>query len=606
MHPSMRKMNVAIPQSAFASFSGQIEDWLKKSWANSVDKAELTRFEEFQSVRKEHCPHGPATVMNEVPWWDKGVAMGKIASETRAREAAAKSLIKAMFLARMKDPDFVKAGGVTSALGYNFYDLRAPVYLLYPVNVPFRNSIPRVGRVNDGYGTAAHWKATRNVGSNYVGVSEPNRNATQTPDENDYLATYKQIGNERAVTFSAQFGGEGYADNLSDEHLRGLQSLWLGEEGMDLLGNSGVGNGGNGYQLGTPVTPTIVRNAVTTGGFSGSTSVSVSVVYLTGMGNPNNTQYGYFTAPTVAGGLITQQTRTNADGSQDVINGGCSAISAMSAVVTCDSTHQTATATAWTGTAFPKGVFGYAWFVNTTDASSPTLANAKLYAITQFPTVTITAAATGTQTGVATGLSNDNSAQVLDYDGLLTYAAVNGGWQDLGGGSLTSNKDGSVSQIETALQYIYANFQCGVDAIWGDSTAVTALDQAVKYSGTNQSGMQVFLARDEVNNIIGGFVVSGYQSRYTTGNPTGANVIPIRIHPMMPKGTLYFDISSNPYPHSRQPYVRAMLVQRDYYSIEWPVVSRQWTFGTYSHQVLAHNMPWLSYVITGIGNFVGS
>ena len=49
-----------------------------------------------------------------------------------------------------------------------------------------------------------------------------------------------------------------------------------------------------------------------------------------------------------------------------------------------------------------------------------------------------------------------------------------------------------------------------------------------------------------------------------------------------------------------------MLVQRDYYSIEWPVVSRNWTFGTYVHEVLAHYMPWLSGLITGVGTFVGS
>ena len=36
-------------------------------------------------------------------------------------------------------------------------------------------------------------------------------------------------------------------------------------------------------------------------------------------------------------------------------------------------------------------------------------------------------------------------------------------------------------------------------------------------------------------------------------NPTGANAIPIRIHPMMPVGTIYFHLKTNPYPHSRIP-----------------------------------------------------
>src|SRR5438309_1726271 len=62
--------------------------------------------------------------------------------------------------------ELVKAGllkaGVTTATGYNFFDLRGPAYLLYPVNTPLIESIPKTGRVNDGFGTAAHWKATRN------------------------------------------------------------------------------------------------------------------------------------------------------------------------------------------------------------------------------------------------------------------------------------------------------------------------------------------------------------------------------------------------------------------------------------------------------------
>jgi hypothetical protein len=50
--------------------------------------------------------------------------------------------------------------------------------------------------------------------------------------------------------------------------------------------------------------------------------------------------------------------------------------------------------------------------------------------------------------------------------------------------------------------------------------------------------------------------------------------------------------------------VRTFLTQRDYYAIEWPIVTRQWTFGTYVQEVLAHYMPWVSAIRTGIGPFV--
>lgn len=602
----MRKVGSVVSQSQYVQDSLNAAAWLKKNYKPGLSAEDKSRVDLFKSTHTtRYTEMGPVDEMTRFPWWDAKKCSEIVDTEPQ-RQQMARDMIKGMYKARLdgslidSNAQMMKAG-VTTQLGYNFYDLRAPVLLLYPVNVPLRNSIPRVGRVNDGYGVAANWKATRNVGTTYIGVSEGNRNATATPDENNYVATYKQIGSERAVTFSAQFAGEGYADQLADEHLRGLHEIWLGEEGMNLLGNSGTGSGNNGFQLGQAATPTV--GAITSPStFTGSQHVSVAVVAMTGMANPANTQYGYGVFPTVATGLTPSYQRTNADGSIDTVYGGLSAISAMSAVVTPSGATQSVSAT------IPavRGAFSYAWFVNITDASGPSPSNAFLYAITQFPALTINSTTLGTQSAAAVGLNIDNSAQPLDYDGLLTYAATQGYWVDLAGASLTSQKNGRVTQIETALSYFFTNFQAGIDTMWCSPDAAENLDAAIRYTGTNASGMQIFLQRDQQNNLLGGFVVSAYQSRFAVANPTGANAIPIRIHPMMPPGTIYFDISTNPYPTSRQPYVRAQLVQRDYYSIEWPVVARQWTFGTYSHQVLAHNMPWLCGVITGIGPFVGS
>jgi hypothetical protein len=513
---------------------------------------------------------------------------------------------------------FSKATAVYTSLGYNFYDLRAPVFLLYPVNVPFRNAIPRTGRVNDGYGTAAHWKATRNVGSPYAGAAEGKRVAAGVPDEVDYAATYKEIGNERGVTFTAQYAGEGFADNLADEHLRGLHALFLQEEAMDIGGNGGVSSVSNGYQLGTAPTPTATATLSTspittpdgvsrsyTSTFAPTTTVSVAVVALTYMGAPTNGQYGYAAAPSVANGVAPTYTRTNADGSTDTINGGCSAISALSATATGDATH-VIVAQIPAGSLPIKGAFQYAWYVSVNAA--PTTANTFLWGITSTPWAVITGPPAGTQAASAAGLATDHSANALDYDGLLTYVVSTPGayYRDLQGGTLTAGKDGTVVEVETILQYIFDNFQAGVDNIWGDSTAIITLDRAIRWTGTGNSGYQFYYTRDNQNNLLGGYVVSAYQSRFVTNNPTGANAIPIRMHPMFPRGTLYFEISTNPYPHSRVGNVYEMLVQRDYYSIEWPVTTRIWTFGTYCHQVLRHNMPWMSGMITGIGAFVGN
>ena len=607
-----------LDPSSFAQFGNNTQAFLAKAWKNSMDNAMQTQYEALKRhTHSETIWGGAVKFEDQVPTYTTDGHRIAHSQQNVRREFA-----KSMIIEQAKhNLGLEKAGnGVTTALGFNFIDLRGPALFLAPINVPFRNSLTRVGRQNDGYGVAPIWKASRNLGQNYGGVSEGNRNATRTPDQIQYTVPYKQIGGESSVSTSAEWASEGYSSQLGDEHIRGLLSLFLSEEALDLHGNAGPAAAG--YALGTPATPTIVLNTTSTGGFSGSTSVSACVVYLTAMGNPVNNQYGYLTnlvpnANTVTGGLINTTTRTNADLSQDVISGGISGVSAMSAVVTCDGTHQTATVTAWkssTGASgtlgAPKGVFGYAWFVNVTDASNPSRNNAYLAAITQFPTYTIGAAGTGTQTAnqlLVNGSPVDNSYNTLDYTGLIGYAASTPGayWADLQGGGLTPSKTGKVDEIEAMLQYIFAQFQANVSTFWVSADVAEAIDGAVRWGGSNNQPFQFQFSRDNQNNIMGGFVVSTYQSRFAAANPLGGTQIPIVIHPMMPAGTLFADIRDLPagYESSRLPYMRAMLTRQDYHSYEWPQTTRIWTFGTYAEQVLQHMMPWCSAVITGINSF---
>lgn len=536
-------------------------------------------------------------------------------AETLIRQEVAKDLMKAQTAALIK-------AGMTTSLGYNFYDLRGPAYLIYPVNTPLRNSLARVGRVNDGYGTAAHWIATRNFGMSYAGVLESQRNSLATPDAIPYVATYKEIGVERGASFTSQFAGEGYTDNVADEHLRGMNELWLGEEGLIVGGNSGTATGNNGFQLGTANTPVAVlagTGAAVVGPganpgtlFPNATNVSARVVELTALANPQNTQYGYGVFPTVVVGLTPSYVRTNYDGSTTTINGGMGAISAASNVVSSITANGNVTFTV-----VPKaGAVAWAWFVDIIDAAAPSAANAVLSFITTVPGLTTGSSGGGTQLGNAAGLSADHSFNVTDFDGLLTYSANAGIWTNLFSGTnqgygtstapskstagLTAVANGRIKEFELILASLWNQFQAPVQTIWCSADAKQSASNAIlATAGSVPTAFHFNYERDSQNNIIGGFTVSAYQSQFAM-NSSGATAIPLRIHPMLPPGTFYFDISDNPYPGSRLPFVRGMLVQRDYYSIEWPIVTRQWTFGTYSHQVLAHNVPWITAVLTGV------
>lgn len=597
-----RNLNSVLPQSSYAALH-KLGGQIRKEFEARLEPTDLNKIRAYRD-RGEVIFQKSDGGTGFIPIGDPHSATHTNDSKrgTPRWDAAVKMLSHQVEKLDYRLGDGLKKAGVTTSLGFNFFDLRGPAYMLFPVLTPFRNSIARVGRQNDGFGTAANWKGSRNVGTAYLGVSEGNRAPVAVPNEANYIATYKDIGTERAVTFDAQHAGEGYTDNVADEHLRGAFETWLGEEGMDLFGNPGNAAGQNGFQLGTANTPVTVLVG-TAGNIPNTTSVSFRVIEITAMGYPVNNQFGYFgdglTGHTVAGGLIPSYVRTNADGSQDTIFGGIGAVSAASNVITTGSGSSNKATVSVT----PKnGAFAWAWFVNVTDASAPTKANSLLTAITTAPTYTYNLAApAGTQTAAATGLSTDNSAQPLDYSGLTTYSAATSGalWNNMAGTTLTPGSSGSVVQIDTDLQYYWTNFQAVPTAIWVDATAKIAIDAAVLSSDPNPTAFRFQYTRDAQGNLLGGFSVTAYFSKFSA-SINGGVAIPIRVHPMMPAGTIMYDLPENPYPHSRAPFMRAMLTRRDYYSIEWPVVSRNWTFGTYAEQVLAHVMPWITGVRTGI------
>lgn len=471
--------------------------------------------------------------------------------------------------------------GITTATGMVFYDLRPPAYMLYPVNTPLRNSIPRSGKVNAGVGTAAHWKAyvNPNATGNFAGVAEGQRNAFLSFQERDYTATYKEIGQESFTTFTGQFAGEGFTDPMADSQAMVLNSIMLSEEQMLLGGNAS-------YPLGKCPTPTVTLQAGA--GLAASTPVSVACVALTPFGFQ---QQGGFAA--IATGLTPVQQRQNADGSTTAVNGGLSSISNMSPVVSTTTPNGQVVAKV----PFVKGAVAYAWFVNVTDSSSPSLANAFLTAITTAPTYTVTGSSAGAQNGAAVGLNTDTSVNALSFDGFFSFTAQSGVWSDMGGKSFTSNGDGTVSEIESILQQLWVLYQATVDTIYVSSDQLLLLSRAILAgTGGTPSAYKIQLNPADQGKIIGGSMVVSYLSKFSMG---GSRTIDIKLHPMLTPGTLLFDISTNPYPQSRLSSVREILTQRDYYSILYPIRTRRWEYGTYCHEVLAHRLPQLTAVISG-------
>ncbi len=533
----------------------------------------------------------------------------------------------------------VLKAGVTTSLGYNFYDLRGPAMLIYPKNTPFWNSMPHWGKVNAGYGTMANWKWTSigpsagTASQNYAGAAEGKRVGTSLPNENNGVAQYSEFGVERSVSFTADFAGEGFTDNVGDEHIRGIHQLALQMESIIIGGNQGASTNQNGFALGTANTPStaaaasipttgISQSDGSTAGFSNSTSVSVYVIELTMLGYPNNGQYGYQTAPAVgATGLTPTYSRTDAGPyvDTDTINGGMGAISAPSNVTSAI----TSTPYIKASVVPKKGATAWAWFLDDQDATTPSKANAYLAAITTIPVCyfganSAHALISGNQLASATGLNSDHSAQGLDMSGMLAWAAAQGQWINMSDISKTdpatqatyngllqptevgTQKVPNIAQLDYDLRQQWNTLQQVGNEIWMSADVKSACNNALGAGGF-AAGLRFNYERDAQGNVLGGFVVSSYKSLYSMKS-TGAEDIPLRLHPMLPLGSYLIRQNGVPesYAHSRLPGIDGIFTQRDVYGVEWPINKRQWEWGTYFHGVYANYMPQFLTFRTGI------
>ena len=88
--------------------------------------------------------------------------------------------------------------------------------------------------------------------------------------------------------------------------------------------------------------------------------------------------------------------------------------------------------------------------------------------------------------------------------------------------------------------------------------------------------------------VAGGVMVKDYLNRFSMA---GGQVIPIKIHPNMPAGTILFETESLPYPLSNVGNVTQIRCRQDYYQIEWPLRSRKYEYGVYADEVLQNYFP---------------
>jgi hypothetical protein len=457
----------------------------------------------------------------------------------------------------------------TATSGLTFYDLEAGAKFLYPVLTPLRNEIPRVSGRG---GIQANWRAVTGINTSQIsiGVSGGNRGAVMAVSTEDYTAAYKGIGIEDNVDFEAQYAGQNFDDIRAIAAKVGLEALMLGEE-LLLLGGNGT------VALGTTPTPSLT--ASTTGGTMTATTKYVLCVALTLEGYLNSS---------VAGGIPTEVTRTNADGSTDTYGGGSAQKSASANVATSGTTGSIdATVTA------VRGAVAYAWFWGASAAA------ATLGAITTVNEYTMTTNA-GSGTQAASSLpSADNSRNNLVFDGLITQAMKSGSnayYESLDGASITADGAGGIVEIDAALKSFWDNYKLTPETIWISSDLALTIGQ--KIMAGNANGAFRIVVNMEQGMIAGGIMVATYLNRFSMN---GANILKVRIHPNMPGGMILFTSNRLPYPVSGVGNVMQVRTRQEYYQIEWPLRTRKYEYGVYADEVLQHYFPPSMGVICNIG-----
>lgn len=514
----------------------------------------------------------------------------------------------------------VTTAGLSSTSQLLYYYLEQQAKNIYPVFYPILATTPRVSPTWGGQrvgGPGVNWKAVvaiANGGAPWT--SEGNRNAYMNITTRNYSATFKSWGPDTKVTFFAQQAGLGFDDNLAIAQMAALNQLLNDEEKMILFGNSGPANvGGNGFALGTCATP-VATTATTGGAIATGKTCSLFAVELTGWGTyyAGLIAYGLASGGQGKQGVQLPWVRQNADQSQDTLNGGTGIVSAASNVVT------TGGGSANTVTGVVVGstmAMGWAWFINSTDASAPTLANSYFAGVTSVPTIVITAlpSTVTSQNGASTGangtsLLTDNSWNTLDIDGISTWnigttgATQQAYLKNLQGAGWTSNGDGTVKEIEDAADYLWSNFKISIDYIYLGGSLIQSFSRAVLTSASGPGAQRLIIDRSENGEISGGQIVSEYHWKYS--NTARAKNVPIRAHPWLPQGVCLLDLTTNPYPAAGNaiPAVRRMVMLEDHFAIRFPYTNLQHQLGTYAFGTLEHYLAFGGGLICGVANKV--
>jgi hypothetical protein len=163
------------------------------------------------------------------------------------------------------------------------------------------------------------------------------------------------------------------------------------------------------------------------------------------------------------------------------------------------------------------------------------------------------------------------------------------------GTALTADGAGGVTEINEVLASMYDSYKLGPTDMLVSATDLVAITKLVVGNG----GAPLF----RFNMDMGGNGQASIQAGTVVGsylNPITQGLIRVRVHPNAVQGTILMYAREIPYPLSGVGNVFQVKTRRDYYQIEWPLVTRAYQYGVYLDSVLQHYAPFSMAVIKNI------
>ena len=170
------------------------------------------------------------------------------------------------------------------------------------------------------------------------------------------------------------------------------------------------------------------------------------------------------------------------------------------------------------------------------------------------------------------------------------------------GTTLTASGRGSVTQIDDMLQAQWDTTQTTPDVLYVGSQVLRNITDKVLSSGSGPLLNYFQTPQAAEYAMTAGGVIQAYYNPFLL---EGGQKIPIKIHPFMPPGSIAGWTSSLPiqYQSNEVPQVAEVKERVGYYSVDWPLTTRQRQTGVYVEEVLAVYAP---FAFCYIGNIAAS